>query len=231
MTRPGSTLPELILVAWLFSLVLAAAARFAGAQSRLVALTHDRARAVEASRIPRLILAAELRALAAPDISALSTDSIRIRAVRGGGPVCGVDGSAIFVRYRGVRLPDIAKDSVLLIGREDPEGVPFPLLDATADPGCGGALRLDLGAAVGLTGGWALAFETGSYHVSDGALRYRRGAAGRQPMTEMLFDGGGFVDLGVAGIELRLPLSTDALPRLPATPVRARLQLLNREVP
>lgn len=227
--RRGTTLPELILVAWLFALVLAAAARFAGAQSRLVALTHDRARAAEAVRIPRTILAAELRALGDPDIVALSPDSIRIRAVRGGGPVCGADGSVVLIRYRGVRLPDPAKDSALLVGSEDPDGVAFPLMGAAVDDRCGGSLRLDLGTPTGLAGGWALVFEAGSYHVGDGALRYRRGAGGRQPMTETLFGAGGFVDLGPAGLELDLPLASDSLPRLPATPVRTRLHLLNRE--
>ncbi len=229
--RPGATLPELILVAWLFALVLAAAARFAGAQSRLVALTHDRARAAEATRIPRTILGGELRALAAADISALAADSIRIRAVRGGGAICAVDGSSVLVRYRGVRLPEPEKDSVLLIGSEAPDGVPVAVRGAAVDEACGGTVRLGLEVAPEVRGGWALVFETGAYHVGDGALRYRRGAGGRQPMTETLFDGGGFEDLGPVGMELDLRLSADALPRLEATPVRTRFRLLNREMP
>jgi hypothetical protein len=36
-----------------------------------------------------------------------------------------------------------------------------------------------------------LVFESGSYHLSDRALRYRIGAAGRQPLTaEALYDAG-----------------------------------------
>ena len=31
-------------------------------------------------------------------------------------------------------------------------------------------------------------FERGSYHVSGGALRYRRGMGGRQPLTLDVFD-------------------------------------------
>lgn len=230
--RTGVTLPELILVAWLFALVLAATARFAGAQSRLVATTHDRTRVAEASRVPGTILAAELRALADRDFVALSPDSIRIRAVRGGGPLCRVHGSAAVVRYRGVRLPDPAKDSVLLVVGYNPEGVVFPVLDAATDTSCGGALRLELGSTFDLPGGWALVFETGSYHVSGGALRYRRGGGGRQPMTESVFNGGGFTDLGSAGLEIGLELDPDSLPRLlPAATVRVRLPLLNRESP
>lgn len=215
VARAGVTLPELILVAWLFALVLGAVAEFAAAQGRLVALTHDRVRMTEAVRVARVVLGSELRALGEPDISVLATDSLRIRAVRGAGAVCGLAGSELLVHYRGVRRPEPAKDSVLLIRSSATAGTPFALLDVAADSRCGGALRLTLGSAPpGPAVGVALVFETGSYSMGNGALRYRRGAGGRQPLTETILSDG-WLRVG-APTELTVGLDFDAraLPRL-----------------
>jgi hypothetical protein len=37
-------------------------------------------------------------------------------------------------------------------------------------------------------------FEAGSYHLSEGALRYRRGRGGRQPLTEEVLAGARLID-------------------------------------
>jgi hypothetical protein len=229
--REGVTLPELLVVAWLLAFVLAAIARFAGAQSRLVAAAHDRARLEEALRVPRVVVAGELRALAGVDIAALSADSIRLRAVRGGGHLCAVDGSDAVVRYRGVRLPDPEKDSALLIVGSDPLGRPHPVVGVARDTACGGSLRLGLGTTIGSVGGWVLIFETGAYHLRDGTVRYRRGAGGRQPLTEGLFAGEAFSDLGAGGVALDLPLHPDSLVRAPIRTARIPLTILNRGAP
>ncbi len=47
-------------------------------------------------------------------------------------------------------------------------------------------------------------FERGSYHVSDGALRYRRGLGGRQPLTLDVFDNRSTMESRADGVVLRL---------------------------
>lgn len=226
MNRPGVTLPELILVAWLFALVLGAVAGFAAAQGRLVALTHDRVRVGEAVRVAQVVLGAELRSLGTPDLSVLTPDSVRIRAVRGGGPVCEARGQELLVRYRGVRRPEPAKDSVVLV-RASTATPALAIAGVAADPRCGGALRLTVDGDLRDTDlGLALVFETGSYSIGDGALRYRRGAGGRQPLTETLLRGGGLSVVAPDELTVALRFDPGVLPRLDAVAgetVRVRL--------
>ena len=78
------------------------------------------------------------------------------------------------------------------------------LVSVAAEPSCAGEAPFDAG--VGSVGErWRLGaapadpvllrlFETGSYHLSGGALRYRRGSGGRQPLTAAVLEGGGIVD-------------------------------------
>jgi hypothetical protein len=89
---------------------------------------------------------------------------------------------------------------------------------------CEGGIRLTLSSDVP-TRGLALVFETGSYSLSDGALRYRRGAAGRQPLTEAIIDDG---DLEPAhgGFGARIRFSLDSLSG--TDPVERSLRVLLR---
>ena len=125
--------------------------------------------------------------------------------------------SRVRVCYRGIRNPNPEKDSILTLG-EDGAWLPRALLDRVRDaPGCaGGGEGWTESWRVGEGGGeWVLGrvFERGSYHFSHGALRYRRGGGGRQPLTaENLLRGelhpasgpfGGvdwFVEVGVQGV-------------------------------
>lgn len=229
--RAGVTLPELILVAWLFGLVLLGLARFASAQGRLAGEAYDRVRAADLVRTVDLILEAELRYAAAPDL-AVTPDSIRLRAVRGSGVICGRTGAVVRIRYRGVRRPDPGKDSVLIITDSTTAGAAYRI-DAVAaavpEPGCGAGYRLTLqGTPPGR--GLVLVFETGSYHLADGAFRYRRGRAGRQPVTEAVLADGAF-ERRLGSLAVRLVLSDDSLPRLPAHERAAVLRLLNLDPP
>lgn len=233
--RRGSSLAELVLVAWMFALVLAAVARFATAQGRLSAEQRDRTRAAEAVRAASLILEAELRQLTPSDVVAVAAESVRIRAMRGSGAVCGVEGAALLVRYRGVRLPNPAKDSLLLVTGSDGEERPhFAVTEVAWDAACGGALRLGLD--VGPAGvppphaGLALIYETGAYHLSDGALRYRAGGAGRQPLTEAVFAGPGFRSSSAA-LSLSVEILDDSLPRRGGVRYDLPLYLLHRRTP
>lgn len=214
--RPGVSLIETLLVTCLFALVLAALAGFASAQGRLAAALSDSVRSEELHRAARLILEREIRYLAAPDVLALADDSLRLRAIRGGGPVCGGTGTSLNVRYRGVRRPEPEKDSVLLVRSREPGGVAYALRSVAGDTACGGSLRLELDGGSDVAAGLALVFEVGSYHISEGALRYRRGAAGKQPLTEAVLARGGFAASAppLAPLHVRLPLHPDSLPRV-----------------
>lgn len=231
---PGVTLPELLVVTWLFGFVLAALAGFAGAQSRMVARTHDQIRAGDLVRTAHVVLGAELRTLAPADIAALTVDSIRIRAVRGSGVICGLDGGQVLVRYRGVRRPDPAKDSVLLVLEAATAGVAYALeavaavTAPTADgAACGGALRLSLaGGPPEVPAGVALVFETGAYSLA-GALRYRRGAGGRQPLTEELLGGSAFQARPPSSLYARLPFRAGVFPRTDPEPAELSVHLAN----
>lgn len=225
--RRGVTLPELILVAWLFALVLLALARFAAAQGRLGAVVHDRVRAADVVRTADLILTAELRYAADADIHALTADSVRLRAFRGAGVVCAAAAGEVWVRYRGVRRPDPDKDSVLVVTAGHTDGLAHALRSAAADATCGDGYRLALDPAPHAGVGLVLVFETGAYHFADRALRYRRGRGGRQPVTETLLDGPRF-EPGPGRLTLRLPLDPDSLPRLPDPTAAAVVRLLNR---
>ena len=222
--RPGVTLPELLLVAWLFGLVLVAAARFAGAQGRLAALGQERGRAADVVRTADLILNGDLRYAAGPDMVP-GRDSIRLRAVRGGGTVCG-GGPELRIRYRGARRPDPTKDSALVLTGGATAGSVHEVASVASDGDCGG-YRLQLSPAAGAEVGMVLIFETGTYHLSGGALRYRRGRGGRQPVTEAVLDDPWF-EWTAGGLVARLPLHADTFLRLPAAEQRATVRLLSR---
>lgn len=176
------------MVAWLFALVLLAAAAFAGAQGRLAAVSQDRVRAAEVGRTVDLVLNGELR-YAAPGDAAPGPDSIRLRAVRGSAIICD-GGTELGVRYDGVRRPDPGKDSALVITGAGTAGSVHALVAAAAVGGSGGCgdLRLRLEPMPTAVTGHLLVFETGTYHLSGGALRYRRGNGGRQPVTEAVLE-------------------------------------------
>jgi hypothetical protein len=126
-------------------------------------------------------------------------DSLTLRAFRGlalieGGPV---QTRVVRVCFRGVRSPDPEKDSVLLLG-VDGSWRAHDLEDRVrVSSGCPG---LDEGSEEKWTlspapSGALLArvFERGSYHLADGALRYRRGEGGRQPLTPERIRTGSFL--------------------------------------
>lgn len=225
--RPGTTLPELILVAWLFGLVLAALAGLVSGQGRLLAVTQDRSRARELVRATGVVLGAELRYLAASDLSALAPDSFRLRAVRGGGAVCEATADAVLVRYGGVRRPEPDKDSVLVVPERGSAGRAYGIRSVAADSRCGGALRLDLTEALDGGRGWALVFETGAYQVGREAVRYRRGAGGRQPLTEAVLSDAALRPAGPYGLGILLRFDRDSLPRLLQPDAALRVHLAN----
>lgn len=194
-TRAGATLVE-VLVALLVGLLLAVLslellARARTAQRNLTA----RAETLAAIRVARHVLRSELR-VAEPGRDFTSAgDSLGLRAFRGAGAVC-PDRPApeeLLVAYEGLRGPDPEKDSVLIL-LGDGRWWPARLLDAAPTSlACSAApqasvQRWRLSAVPPPGAALARVFERGSYHVSGGAVRYRRGAGGRQPLTPEVLD-------------------------------------------
>lgn len=213
--RAGVTLPELLLVAWLFGLVLLATAAFAGAQGRLAAASQDRVRAADVVRTIDLILNGELRYGGRQDAMP-GPDSVRLRAVRGSATIC-AGGAELLVRYRGIRRPDPAKDSALIITSAGTVGSVHAVVAAATVPAAAacGDTRLRLEPVPTARTGQVLVFESGTYHLSGGALRYRRGRSGRQPVTEDVL-ATARIDTVSGAFRTRMTLRPAAFPRLEA---------------
>ncbi len=147
----------------------------------------------------------------------LASDSLALRAFRGWGPVCGsgTEPGRIVVAYHGERMANPVKDSVLIL-----TAYGWRPADLTRRSSEVGSCATELG---GASEAWTIdppvtgalvarVFERGSYHISGGALRYRRGLGGRQPLTPDVFDDDrSTVGAGPDGVVLRLV--ADGIPR------------------
>lgn len=174
-----------------------------------------RVEALGALRLGRHLFREELRQGRHPtDWRPLDETSLVLRAFRGGGGVCPIRPAPeeLLVAYRGLRRPDPAKDSVLLLGATGGWTARALTSAAATALGCPGArplplLRLGLSEEASSGVVYARIFESGSYHVAGGALRYRRGMGGRQPLTpEVLSSASGYASGPEA---LRLGLRTE----------------------
>ncbi len=212
----GFTVAE-ALVALLLGCLLAALAvgTFARQRTLQATLAH-RADALAAARVARHLLGRELRA--GDGTEEVGADTLALRAYRGVGVVCAAaaDEHELVVRVEGVREPDPDKDSVRVTGagggdvvlaleERGPASMPCP---GTPE----GIERWRLSGAAPPAPLLARYFERGSYHLDRGALRYRRGAAGRQPLTPevLLTPPSRFHARGAGEIELELYLPGDS---------------------
>lgn len=184
--RPGSTLVEAIAVMMLTSILVAVMAGILMTQMRLARLAAEQAASAEAVRTTSAILSAEVRRATFADVSAWSSDSLALRGFRGTALPCGTGATGTLVRYTGDRMPDPAKDSVLVISQSGETGTVLHGWTPAAG-GCvahPGEAVLEIRTSGPVSPGSALLlFESGSYHMSSGALRYRIGGGGRQPLT------------------------------------------------
>jgi len=163
-----------------------------------------------ADRVARLVLRSELNALAPAEIRSTGGDSIRLRAIRGAGRICaiGVD-SSLVVDLQSRRAPDPAKDSLSLVGALG-RGQVLDLMSVSPATGeCGPVpqgrpVRLRTGQAVESPVVFLRVFETGAYHLARGALRYRIGGGGRQPLTPEIWDAGSTLNWDGRGLRVRL---------------------------
>lgn len=190
----GVTVVE-VLVALLLGLAVISLGWSALARQRSVASRlRSEMDLLSARRLTAIVVGRELRAgVRGRDWFLRASDGLSLRAFRGWGPVCGPGpgSGSIVVAYRGERTPNPAKDSVAILTAEG-----WRWTDLTARTSRGGSCSTDLGGEIEVwtldppvVGAWvARIFERGSYHVSGGALRYRRGLGGRQPLTPAVFD-------------------------------------------
>jgi hypothetical protein len=224
MRSGAASVAELLLVAWLFALIMAGVGRYAASQRQLAMVQQDQLRMEEAVRTISVILGTELRHVSPEDLAAVATDSVRMRAFRGGGPICAATEDRVQIEYRGVRQPDIERDSVILLGPLGATAHGLSSVGGTA--ACLEGVEARIAAPPPADAGYALFFETGVYSVADGALRYRRGLGGRQPLTEAILRDLVLHPSG-QGILLHLAPDTDSLRRLGIDPRRVGLATLN----
>lgn len=223
MSVRGSGLVEGVLALALLTLLVQAGLGVLSRQRRAAATLVEWDEAVQAVAIGRWVLADELRAgVAGRDWSAPLSDSLGLRAFRGTALVCpsGPVAGRILVHYRGVRMPETEKDSVLLLdGAGGWHAVALAGREAASER-CPGAPGPEtewwaLSELPASTGPVARLFERGSYHLTGGALRYRRGMGGRQPLTApVLGPSSGLRPAGDRGVvvELRVGSGSDAGP-------------------
>jgi prepilin-type N-terminal cleavage/methylation domain-containing protein len=196
--RRGFSLVELVVAMAIGGILAAALFGLLVAQLRIARETARRTTASDAVRVTSHVLGGEARRMAPRDLRAIARDSISIRAFRGAAIACARDGVSLGVRYRGDRAPDPAKDSVLVMAPLAVERS-ARLVDARAVAGPGPAAPDHCAVRPGETLMWwtfepavdtaslLLLFENGSYYLTAGALRYRLGAEGRQPVSTELF--------------------------------------------
>lgn len=195
MSTRGVSAVEALVALSLGSWILVAAMGLLAIQRRSAERLLSQADALTARRTARTVLGEELRrGVEDRDWSAVTGDSVRLRAFRGLALVCPAGSPGhVLARYRGSRLPNPRKDSVLVL---DPDGV-WRAADLVRRRRS--ALTCP-GAPSTPTELWIVdpplharsvvrVFETASYHVSGGAFRFRRGLGGRQPITPSVIDG------------------------------------------
>lgn len=192
----GATLVE-TLVALLLGLLVLQAGMTAVARTRLAhARAMERADALSAGRLTGALLRAETEAGRAGEDWVVEGASLALRAYRGTGLVCGEHEApgVLVVSYGGYRRPDPTKDSVEVVYADGARALAELTDLATGPPACRGApiersLTLELDVPTPPGGVLARVFERGAYSLSDRALRYRRGAGGRQPLTPEILEG------------------------------------------
>ena len=198
-SRSGHTLPELAVALVLAGIVGAAVLGLLTSSTQAVRQLVARSDQAEVRRTVSALLHEELSVgVAGRDWSVDGERAVRLRAFRGYARVCRVEGSTLTVAWRGQRLPDPVRDSVLVLatdGRWHPVDLAWE--GAPPDPArCGslaeeGVMRERVG-GLRLSGNLPEAplllryFEQGRYSLEDGAFRYRQGTGGRQPLTPEL---------------------------------------------
>jgi prepilin-type N-terminal cleavage/methylation domain-containing protein len=192
MRRRGYTLAELLASLAVGSLLAVLLLGLLAAQVRVARHATLRAAQADAMRVTTHVVGGEFRRMAAADLRAASADSVSVRAMRGMAVPCAAGGDPLAVRYRGERLPDPRKDSVLVLSAVLAERASrLADVQAASSAACGVgpgevALMWTLEPPAE-SASVLLVFEAGSYYLTARALRYRLGAEGRQPVSSEVF--------------------------------------------
>jgi hypothetical protein len=186
--RSGASLVDLLAALVLFALLAMALIALLQAQSRWARQLSARAEVLDAVRTTAVAITTELAPLdVAVDLYASAPESLAMRVFRGAGIVCDTTGGSALLRYRGWRDPDPTKDSLLVLDARGERAQPLRAASGPLAPSCtlqpGEEAHRVTSSGPLLPGTLALVFESGAYHLSAGALRYRRGAGTRQPVT------------------------------------------------
>lgn len=201
--RRGGILLETLIALSLGVVILGASFSVLTSVLRWSRVLTGRAEALELVRTVWWVLDEELRpGVTGRDWVPVSGTALTLRAFRGVARVCSpvAGGGEWVVAYRGRRMPDPGRDSILVLGLDGGWRV-SPLLSSTSHggPECSPTsaetvLRWRWEGAVSATGPVLVRlFERGEYHLADRALRYRSGGGGRQPITpERIGTGSGF---------------------------------------
>lgn len=223
--RQGFALAEAIVGLTATAILAAATLGLIASQLRLASSLAGRAEAADAIAVAAGLINHELRTLAGHDLYAVAADTLAHRAFRATALVCDTVGDVARVRTLGIRQPDPQKDSVAIVSPAGESAAALLGSSDTYSPACGNlpgrelAIRLD--GATPAPGDALLFFEYGSYHLHDRALRWRAGAAGRQPLTaEVLHTAASAFIRTPDGVHLVLTAPLDA--RRPTLDLRIR---------
>ncbi len=193
VARCGFSLVELLVGLVLLVLVIGVGWTAVSAARRTLARLVELSEVLETAWVAERALGADIRGgIPGRDVQAVAGDSLPLRAFRGTAVRCSEPTAyaTIHVRYGGLRRPDPTKDSILALDEDGAWRTAHVAAVSTtlgACPGGGEVWTLDRdlsGARV------ARVFERGTYHLAGGALRYARGAGGRQPLTLPILDPG-----------------------------------------
>jgi hypothetical protein len=177
-------------------LVLAMAAQAGSTLLRFGLFEAHRAQWDQETFVAGAVLSGEVGRTSSPtDWRAHPGDSLSLRAFRGYAWICGSgpgSPATTTVVFQGDRDANPAKDSVLIHSADGGIGVVQLRARRAGRTRCGPppgrpTEEWDLGAPVASEGILRL-FESGTYSVGSGALRYRVGRGGRQPVVGARFD-------------------------------------------
>lgn len=211
--RAGWLLVEMVVALTMGAVALGSLATLLSAGVRWTRSLSDQAEALEVVRTIWVVIEDEIRAGRADrDWLVDGRGALLLRSFQGVAPTCDYDSTSGWkVAHRGRRSPDLIRDSILLLGL-DGSWRSIALESSVLSEGCDlgpgeSAYRWGWSDSGGSQPVLARTFETGSYHLADGAFRYQRGAGGRQPLTaERLSDLSGFRRVG-DGLEVTVDLT------------------------
>jgi hypothetical protein len=218
LSRRGGLLVEMIVALSMGAALLTALATFVTSSVRWHRAIASRAEGLEVARTVWAVLEEELGpARRGRDWILDSAGVLDLRAFRAFGRVCpGAGGAGLTVAFRGERLPEAVRDSVLVL-LEDGTWTTAPVASVGATSSPPGCLIRPGESALSVVGPLEVGpapvllrfFERGSYHLADLSFRYRRGGGGRQPLTaERIGPGSGF---SVEGDSLEVTLDVLSL--------------------